>query len=212
MTTAVSTTAQTRRAYDHRLREHVLRCGAAAVAKHVQIPRSTVSTWRRRGLRPVVTTDPFGQDLQLALDSRRPLADTGSRARRCRSTPSRLAPGFCLSPRWVSSSGRKGKGWNPSRHRQRRRLPSVGHYPAHRPPGARSLPRLAAGGKCVCAHRQVVLSAHEPWPAYRNRSGHYQRHGAGIRLPPHAARHPCSICPAHRQGLRIRHHVGQTRP
>ena len=69
MTAAISTTAQTRRAYDHRLREHVLRCGASAVAKHVQIPRSTVSTWRRRGLRPVVTTDPVGQDLQLALDS-----------------------------------------------------------------------------------------------------------------------------------------------
>ena len=69
MTAAVSTTAHTRRAYDHRLREHVLRCGASAVAKHVQIPRSTVSTWRRRGLRLVVTTDPVGQDLQLALDS-----------------------------------------------------------------------------------------------------------------------------------------------
>ena len=44
-----------RRAYDHRLREHVVRCGPMAVAKHVHIPRSTVSTWRRRGLRPVVT-------------------------------------------------------------------------------------------------------------------------------------------------------------
>ena len=48
-----------RRAYDHRLREHVVRCGARTLARHVHIPRSTVSTWRRRGIRPVVTTDPI---------------------------------------------------------------------------------------------------------------------------------------------------------
>jgi hypothetical protein len=59
-----------RRAYDHRLREHVVRCGAKAIARHVQIPRSTVSSWRRRGLRPVVTTEPVGEDLQHALESR----------------------------------------------------------------------------------------------------------------------------------------------
>jgi transposase InsO family protein len=40
-----------------------------AVAKHVQIPRSTVSTWRRRGLRPVVTAEPLAQELQQAIDS-----------------------------------------------------------------------------------------------------------------------------------------------
>ena len=56
------------RTYDHRLREHVVRCGPMAVAKHVHIPRSTVSTWRRRGLRPVVTTEMF-DNKQDALDS-----------------------------------------------------------------------------------------------------------------------------------------------
>jgi hypothetical protein len=69
MTHGIGDTSQTRRTYDHRLREHVLRCGTLAVAKHVQIPRSTVSTWRRRGLRPVVTTEPFDQVKQNALDS-----------------------------------------------------------------------------------------------------------------------------------------------
>jgi hypothetical protein len=69
MIPTISDTPHARRAYDHRLREHVVRCGASAVANHVQIPRSTVSTWRRRGLRPVVTTTPVGQDLQHALDS-----------------------------------------------------------------------------------------------------------------------------------------------
>jgi hypothetical protein len=67
MTLAISDTPRTRRAYDHRLREHVVRCGAKSIAKHVQIPRSTVSTWRRRGLRPVVTTEPFDQGHARAL-------------------------------------------------------------------------------------------------------------------------------------------------
>jgi hypothetical protein len=58
-----------RRAYDHRLREHVVRCGAKTVAKHVQIPRSTVSTWRQRGIRHVVTAETFNEDTQAVLDS-----------------------------------------------------------------------------------------------------------------------------------------------
>ena len=69
MTAAILDASRTRRTYDHRLREHVVRCGTIAVAKHIQIPRSTVSTWRRRGLRPVVTTEPFDQEKQNALDS-----------------------------------------------------------------------------------------------------------------------------------------------
>jgi transposase InsO family protein len=69
MSPAISTPPHTRRAYDHRLREHVVRCGAKSVVRHVQIPRSTVSTWRRRGLRQVVTTAPVGQEFQDALES-----------------------------------------------------------------------------------------------------------------------------------------------
>jgi hypothetical protein len=69
MTPANSTGPRQRRTYDHRLREHVVRCGAKTMARHVHIPRSTVSTWRRRGVRPVVTIEPTGQDLQQALDS-----------------------------------------------------------------------------------------------------------------------------------------------
>ena len=58
-----------RRAYDHRLREHVLRSGARSLARHVPIPRSTISTWLRRGLRPVVTIEPLDQDRQHLLAS-----------------------------------------------------------------------------------------------------------------------------------------------
>jgi putative transposase len=61
--------AHTRRAYDHRLREHVLRSGARSLARHVVIPRSTISTWQRRGLRPVVTIEPLEQDRQHLLES-----------------------------------------------------------------------------------------------------------------------------------------------
>ena len=44
MTPAIPPAPHTRRAYDHCLRDHVVRCGAKTVARHVQIPRSTVST------------------------------------------------------------------------------------------------------------------------------------------------------------------------
>lgn len=60
---------RTRRAYDHRLREHVVRSGARSLARHVVIPRSTISTWQRRGLRPVVTIEPVQQDREHLLDA-----------------------------------------------------------------------------------------------------------------------------------------------
>jgi hypothetical protein len=41
-------------AYDHRLRAQVVRVGTRCLPQHIRIPRSTVSTWRRRGQRPVV--------------------------------------------------------------------------------------------------------------------------------------------------------------
>jgi hypothetical protein len=58
-----------RYAYDHRLRDQVVRSGTRCLPKHVAIPRSTVSTWRRRGARPVVTIEPIEQDRQQLLDT-----------------------------------------------------------------------------------------------------------------------------------------------
>jgi putative transposase len=69
MVSAPSPTPRCRRAYDHRLREQVVRSGARSLARHVAIPRSTVSTWQRRGLRPVVTIEPLDQDRQRLLES-----------------------------------------------------------------------------------------------------------------------------------------------
>ena len=66
--TDFAATPQPRRAYDHRLREQVLRTGTRALTRHLAIPRSTVSTWRRRGLRPVTTIEPLEQDRQHLLD------------------------------------------------------------------------------------------------------------------------------------------------
>ena len=68
MTTIFAATPQPRRAYDHRLREQVLRTGTRALTRHLAIPRSTVSTWRRRGLRTVTTIEPIEQDRQQLLD------------------------------------------------------------------------------------------------------------------------------------------------
>jgi len=53
---------QHRRVYDHRLREHVCRTGARALGHGLHVPRSTVATWKRRGLRSVVTLEALGQD------------------------------------------------------------------------------------------------------------------------------------------------------
>jgi transposase InsO family protein len=44
-----------RRAYDHRLREQVCRAGARSLGRDLRIPRSTIASWHRRGVRPVVT-------------------------------------------------------------------------------------------------------------------------------------------------------------
>jgi hypothetical protein len=58
-----------RRTYDHRLREHVVHAGVRSLGHRLTIPRSTVSTWQRRGIRPVVTIEPLEQDRQQLLDS-----------------------------------------------------------------------------------------------------------------------------------------------
>src|ERR1035441_1908368 len=62
-------TSQARCAYDHRVREQVVRTGTRCLPKHIRIPRSTVSTWRRRGQRPVVTIEPFDPDRQQLVDT-----------------------------------------------------------------------------------------------------------------------------------------------
>jgi hypothetical protein len=64
MMNTLTATPRTRYAYDHRLREQVVRTGTRCLPKHVAIPRSTVSTWRRRGSRPVVTIAPMELDRQ----------------------------------------------------------------------------------------------------------------------------------------------------
>lgn len=65
----IAAAPRTRRVYDHRLREQVVRAGVRSLTRQVAIPRSTVSTWQRRGLRPVVTIEPLHQDRQQLLDA-----------------------------------------------------------------------------------------------------------------------------------------------
>jgi hypothetical protein len=61
--------SRTRCAYDHRIRDQVVRSGTRYLPKHIRIPRSTASTWRRRGSRPVVTIEPIDQDRQQLVDT-----------------------------------------------------------------------------------------------------------------------------------------------
>jgi hypothetical protein len=53
-----------RRAYDHRIRDLVCEERDPALFAQLGIPRSTAASWIRRGSRPVVTTELFGQDEQ----------------------------------------------------------------------------------------------------------------------------------------------------
>jgi len=62
-------TSRTRCAYDHRLRNQVVKTGTRCLPEHIRIPRSTLSTWQRRGQRPVVTIEPFDQDRQHLVDT-----------------------------------------------------------------------------------------------------------------------------------------------
>jgi hypothetical protein len=64
-----STGTRTRRTYDNRLREHVMRAGARSLGHGLAIPHSTVSPWKRRGLRPVVTVEVLEQNRQQLLES-----------------------------------------------------------------------------------------------------------------------------------------------
>ena len=62
MTPALLAAPQHRRAYDHRLREHVHRTGARSLGHGLHVPRSTISSWKRRGQRSVITLEAFEQD------------------------------------------------------------------------------------------------------------------------------------------------------
>ena len=69
MTPAPLAAPHHRRTYDHRLREHVCRTGARALGHRLHVPRSTISSWKRRGLRAVVSHEVFDQDRQKLLST-----------------------------------------------------------------------------------------------------------------------------------------------
>jgi hypothetical protein len=69
MTPAPLAAPHQRRAYDHRLRDHVCRTGARALGHRLHVPRSTISSWKRRGLRAVVSHEVFDQDRQKLLST-----------------------------------------------------------------------------------------------------------------------------------------------
>src|SRR5450631_3152679 len=69
MTPALPAAPQYRRAYDHRLREHVHRTGARSLGHGLLIPRPTISSWKRRGPRSVVSLEAFGHDREHLLST-----------------------------------------------------------------------------------------------------------------------------------------------
>ena len=49
---------RSRRSYDHRIKEQIVRAGNPDLLPELEIPRSTAVSWIRRGLGPVVSLDP----------------------------------------------------------------------------------------------------------------------------------------------------------
>ena len=55
-------TAQSRRTYDHRIREAVLESGNRDLFPELEIPQSTIRSWIHRGLPDVVTSELITSD------------------------------------------------------------------------------------------------------------------------------------------------------
>ena len=67
MTSTLPAPPEHRRTYDHRLREQVFRTGARSLDHRLHVPRSTITSWKRRGPRHVVSLEVFGHDRQQLL-------------------------------------------------------------------------------------------------------------------------------------------------
>ena len=52
---------RSRRAYDHRIKDQIIRAGDPELFPELEIPRSTALSWIRRGLGEVVSLDPDGR-------------------------------------------------------------------------------------------------------------------------------------------------------
>jgi putative transposase len=78
MTPAPPPAAPQRRAHDYRLRAHVHRTGVRGLGHGLHVPRSTISSWKRRGPRAVVSLEPFGHDREWLLAT---IDKLGKRAR-----------------------------------------------------------------------------------------------------------------------------------
>jgi hypothetical protein len=52
---------RSRRVYDHRIKEQIIRAGNPDLLPELEIPRSTAVSWIRRGLGAVVSLDPDGR-------------------------------------------------------------------------------------------------------------------------------------------------------
>ena len=62
---------ESRRSYDHRIREIVCQTGNPRIFQHLRIPRSTTASWLSRGRRSVVSLD-WQHDIASVLDPELP--------------------------------------------------------------------------------------------------------------------------------------------
>jgi len=205
--------SQTRRVYDHRIREQVLRrasgvCPGTSPSRDPPLVPGVgavcaLSSPSSRSTRTGSSCSTPSRSLIGERESSRPLSD-----------PSGTTPRFWLQPGWwPAASRRQRQGRYPTRHHQRKPIPPSRHDLADRAPRARAIPRMEARLQgSLRSGRPFLLPAYQPEPASARRSRQHQGHGARAGIPAHACEHPGGVCPAHWQGLRLAQHLGQTHP
>jgi len=140
--------APQRRAYDHRLREQVCRTGSHALSCRLEIPHSTIATWKRRGLRPVVSVEMFEADRHQLL---RTIEKLEKRAQILAATVRLLlALARLRVPSRSSAAPRRGgQGPYPARDHQRHARVAARSDLENPRPSRFALPRLAAGRRSL---------------------------------------------------------------
>ena len=208
MTVLLPAAPQLRRAYDHRIREHVCRTGARSLGHGLHVPRSTISSWKRRGLRAVVSLEVFEQDRQQLFST---VEKLDRRVRILAATVRLLlallrASGFRLAGERLPEGNTKAS--------ILRAITSA--VPALPLPLVLRIVGLPSSRYHAWRRVAVVCGLDDrspcprttPWPTHRRRGRRHQGHGPRARVPPHAPAHPEPLRPAHRQGLRLRDHLG----
>lgn len=201
-----------RRAYDHRIKEQIIRAGNPDLLPAFGTPRSTAMSWIRRGPREVVSLDPH-DDGKPALRKRVAKTRTTDRnTHRSLTARARPATRLWLEARTLASSRCRRQATLAGRDRACPAIhAAVGGAPRSPTVGG-PIPRLGPRGRGLHARRPTQLSPIHGAATDVRRGRSDRRHGPVHRASPHVHPGARALRPARRQGLRASGHLGQAGP